>query len=71
MTLFSFLPLAAALFSLILAFLSLLPKKPSLVTWYFFAGMVVLGFDSLFAGLSLHATQLSEVLRWLRLGLIV
>ena len=71
MTPFSFLPLAAAIFSLILAFVSLLPKKSSLVTWYFFAGMAVLGFDSLLTGLSLHATQVSEVLRWQTLGLIV
>ena len=61
MTLFSFLPFAAAIFSLILAVVSLLPKKPSLARWYFFAGMVALGIDSLFTGLSLHATQLSEV----------
>ena len=33
--------------------------------------MVVLGIDSLFAGLSLRAAELSEVLRWLTLGLIV
>jgi hypothetical protein len=49
-TLFSFVPLAAAIFSLTLAFVSLLPKKSSLATWYFFAGMAVLGFDSLFTG---------------------
>ena len=71
MTLFSFLPFAAAIFSLLLAFASLLPKKPSLATWCFFAGMAVLGIDSLFTGLSLHATELSEVLRGLTLGLIV
>jgi putative PEP-CTERM system histidine kinase len=70
-TFFSFLPLAAAIFSLTLAFVSLLPKKSSLATWYFFAGMAVLGFDSLFTALSLHATQLSEALRWLTLGSIV
>ena len=71
MTLLSFLPLAAAIFSLTLAFLSLLPKKPSIATRYFFAGMAVLGIDSLFTGLGLHATQLSEVLRWQTLELIV
>jgi putative PEP-CTERM system histidine kinase len=70
-TLFSLLPFAAAIFSLILAFVSLLPKKPSLARWYFFAGMVVLAIDSLFTGLSLQAIQLSEVLRWLTLGFIV
>ena len=71
MTLFSFLPFAAAIFSLLLALVSLLPKKPSLARWCFFAGMLVLGIDSLFTGLSLRATQLSEVLRGLTLGLIV
>jgi len=70
-TLFSFLPFAAAVFALLLAFASLLPKKPSLATWCFFAGMVVLGIDSLFTGLSLRATQLSEVLGGLTLGFVV
>jgi putative PEP-CTERM system histidine kinase len=69
--LFSFLPFAAAIFSLILAVASLLRKKPSLAKWCFFAGMAVLGIDSLFTGLSLRATQLSELLRDLTLGLIV
>jgi putative PEP-CTERM system histidine kinase len=68
---FSFVPWAAAIFSLTLAFVSLLSKKSSLTTWCFFAGMAVLGFDSLLTGLSLHATQVSEVLRWLTLGFIV
>jgi putative PEP-CTERM system histidine kinase len=67
----SFLPFAAAIFGLLLAFGSLMPKKPSLAMWWFFAGMVVLGIDSLFTGLSLRATQLPEVLRDLTLGLIV
>ena len=71
MTLFSLLPFAAALISLSLAVLSLLRKKPSLATWCFFAGMVVLGIDSLFTGLSLRATESSEVLRGLTLGLIL
>ena len=71
MTLFSLLPFAAAILSLLLAFISLLPRKPSLATWCFFAGMAILGIDSLFMGLSLRATQLSEVFRCLTLGLIV
>src|ERR1039458_5089972 len=69
--LFSFLPFAAAIFSLILAVASLLPKKPSLATWCFFAGMAALGIDSRFTGLSLRATEFSDVLRGLTLGLIV
>ena len=71
MTLFSFLPFAAAIFSLFLALASVLPKKPSLARWWFFAGMFVLGIDSLLTGLSLRATQLSELLRDQTLGLIV
>jgi putative PEP-CTERM system histidine kinase len=70
-TLFSLLPFAAAIFSLILAVLSLLRKKPSLATWCFFAGMAVLGIDSLFTGLTLRATQWPEVLHGLTLGLIL
>src|SRR5271157_2629388 len=71
MPLFSFLPFAAAVSALLVALVSLMRKKPSLATWCFFAGMVVLGIDSLFTGLSLRATQLPEVLRGLKLGLIV
>jgi putative PEP-CTERM system histidine kinase len=71
-TLFFFiLPFASAIFGLLLAFASLLRKKRSLATWCFFAGMAVLGIDSLFTGLSLGATQLSEVVRWLTVGLVV
>jgi putative PEP-CTERM system histidine kinase len=70
MNLFSFLPFAAAIFSLLLAVASLLHKKPSPATWCFFAGMAVLSIDSLFTGLSLRATQLPDVLRWLTVGLI-
>ena len=70
MTLFSFLPWVAAVFSLTTAFVSLLPRRSSPGRWYFFAGMAVLGFESLFTGLSLRAAQLSEVFRWLTPGLI-
>ena len=71
MTLVSFLTFAAAIFSLFLAFASVLTKKPSLARWCFFAGMFALGIDSLLAGLSLRATQLSELFRGLTLKLIV
>ena len=43
MTLFSLVPWAAAVFSLITAYVSLLPKRPSPAKWYFFAGMAALG----------------------------
>jgi putative PEP-CTERM system histidine kinase len=68
-TVFSALPFAAAFFSLMLAFTSLLRKKPSVATWCFFAGMAALSIDSLFTGLSLRATQLPDILRWLTLAL--
>ena len=71
MTLFSILPFAAAIFSLLLAIVSLLRKKRSLATWCFFAGMAVLGIDSLFTGLTLRATEPFEALSGLTLGLIL
>ena len=71
MTPFSLLPFAAAIFSLVLSFASLLRMKRSLATLFFFAGMAGLGIDSLFAGLAMRATQLSDVLRGMTLGLIV
>jgi putative PEP-CTERM system histidine kinase len=70
MSIFSLLPFAAAVFSLLLGFASVLRKKPSPATWCFFAGMTVLGIDSLFTGLSLGGADLSEVLRWLTLALV-
>ncbi len=70
MALFSLLPFAAALLSLLLAIASVLRKRPSLATWCFFAGMLVLGLDSLCTGLSLRATSLPDVLRWLTWGLV-
>jgi putative PEP-CTERM system histidine kinase len=70
-TFFSFLPFVAAMFSLSLALGSLLPKQRSLAKWYFFAGMVVLAVDSLLAGVTLRATEPSEVLHGLTRGWIV
>jgi putative PEP-CTERM system histidine kinase len=70
-TVFSFLPFVAAIFGLLMAIASLLRKKPSFATRCFFAGMVVLGIDSLSAGMSLRTTELSELVSWLTLGLIV
>ena len=71
MTIFSFLPFAAAIFALLLALLALLRQKRSLATWCFFAGMSVLGIDSLFTGLSLRATRLSDLVPSVTLGLIL
>jgi putative PEP-CTERM system histidine kinase len=69
--LFSFLPFAAAILALLVAVVSLLPKKPSLARRCFFVGILVLAIDSLLAGISLRATELSEVLRGLTVGFIV
>lgn len=71
MTIFSILPFVAAVFSLFLAVLSLVRKKPSVASCCFFAGMVVLCVDSLFTGLSLGATELPQVLRGATLALLV
>ena len=65
MTIFFLLPLVAGFFSLLLAVISMLRRKPSPAAWCFSAGMVALGLDSVFTGLSLRATQLGEVAEWL------
>jgi putative PEP-CTERM system histidine kinase len=70
MTLFSALPFAAAILSSLLGVASLLRKKPSLAACCFFAGMVIFGIDSVFTGLSLRATTLQDVLRWLTFALV-
>jgi putative PEP-CTERM system histidine kinase len=64
-TLFFLFPFAAGFFSLLLAVVSLLRRRPTPAAWCFFVGMVVLGLDSLFTGLNLRATQLGEVTEWL------
>ena len=71
MTSSSFLPFAAGFFSLLLAVVSLLRRKPSPAAWCFFAGMAALGIDSVFTGLSLRATQLGDVVDWLTPAFIV
>ena len=65
MNMFFFLPFAAGFFSLLLAVISLIRRKPSAAAWSFFAGMTALGLDSVFTGLNLRATQLGEVTKWL------
>ena len=68
---FSFLPFAAAFSSLLLAVASLLRRKRSFAAWGFFAGMTILGIDSLFTGLSLRSSQPGGVVYWLTLAFIV
>jgi len=70
-SLFSVLPFAAAFFALLLAVASVLRKKRSLATWCFFAGMGLLGVDSVCTGFGLRANTLDGLVRWLTAGLIV
>jgi putative PEP-CTERM system histidine kinase len=71
MAFFSVLPFAAATLALLLALASLLRRKRSLATWFFFAGMVILGIDSLLSALTLRFTESAQLLRSLTFGLIV
>jgi len=64
--LFFLLPFAAGLSSLILAAVSVVRRKPTFATWWFFAGMVALGLDAVFTGLSLRAAQAGDVVGWLK-----
>ena len=70
MNAFILLPFAAAALALLLAAGSVLRKKPTPATWFFFAGMLIFGLDSLFTGLTMTATALADALRWLTLGLV-
>ena len=68
---FSLLPFAAAIFSLVLAAAGvLLKKKPSPARWFFSAGMAVLAIDSLLSAFSLRVVDSAEALRPLSLGLV-
>lgn len=65
MTAFFLVPFAAGIFSLILAAVRLLSRRPSPAGWFFIAGMVALGLDSIFTGLSLRSAQSGDVIAWL------
>jgi putative PEP-CTERM system histidine kinase len=65
------LPFATAAFSVLLAFASVLRKKPTPATWCFFAGMLALAADSVITGLSLRADSPQELVSWLASGFIV
>ena len=71
MNVFFQLPFVAGMFSLLLAGVSVVRRKPSPATWCFFAGMTALGIDSVLTGLSLRATRLAEVIRWMTAALVV
>ena len=65
MTAFFLVPFAAGIFSLLLAAVRLLSRRPSPAGWFFIAGMVALGLDSIFTGLSLRSAQSGDVIAWL------
>jgi putative PEP-CTERM system histidine kinase len=71
MTFFAYLPFVAGLFSLLLAVISWIRRKPSSAAWSFSAGMAVLGLESLFTGFSLRATAAPQILTWLTRAFIV
>ena len=68
---FLLLPFIAGVFSLALAVVSLVRRKPSPATWCFFAGMTALGVDSILTGLALRATLLRNLIDWLTAAFIV
>jgi putative PEP-CTERM system histidine kinase len=69
--LFFLLPFVAGAISICLALLSLLRAKRSPAAWFFFAGMLVLGVDSLLTGLGLGARQPGELLQRVTLSFLV
>ena len=70
-TAFFQLPFVAGIFSLLLAGVSIVRKKPSPATWCFSVGMTALGIDSILTGLSLRATDLAEAVRWMIASAVV
>ena len=68
---FFLVPFVAGCFSLLLGLVSLLRTKRSPAPWLFGAGMITLGLDSLFTGLSLRAVQEGDVLAWLTPAFVV
>jgi len=62
---FFLLPFAAGIASLLLAFASLLRRRATFAAWCFFLGMLALGLDGVFTGLSLRAAQNGDVTAWL------
>jgi putative PEP-CTERM system histidine kinase len=70
-TLLAALPFLAGILAVLLAVFSVLRQRPSPAAWCFCGGMALVGFDSLFTGLSLVASRVPDTIRWLALGLIV
>ena len=65
MNYFFLLPFAAGLASLLLAVVSCVRRRPTAAGWLFAAGMLALGLDSIFTGLSLRAARSGDVIAWL------
>jgi putative PEP-CTERM system histidine kinase len=70
MPLIALVPFAAAALALLLAAASLLRKTPSIATWSFSAGMLLLGLDSVCTGLALHAATWHDLVGWLGIGMV-
>ncbi|AMY12956.1 Sensor protein ZraS [Luteitalea pratensis] len=70
MLLIPLVPFAASTLALLLAAASLVRRTPSIATWSFSAGMLLLGLDSLCTGLALHAPTWTELVRWLTIGMV-
>lgn len=64
----SLVPFAAAAIALLLAAASLVRKTPSIATWSFSGGMLLLGLDSLCTGLALRASTGADLVGWLSIG---
>lgn len=71
MAVFTYLPFVAAALGALVAIASLVRKTPSLATWAFFGGMLLLALDATCTGLGLRAAQAAGVERWLARGVIV
>ncbi|MFO1487468.1 MAG: XrtA/PEP-CTERM system histidine kinase PrsK [Verrucomicrobiota bacterium] len=60
----AFVTYASAIFSALVGLAALLPSKRTATNWFFFAGMFVLGLESLFTGASQQAQSAETILRW-------
>ena len=70
MNVFFLLPFAAGLCALLLAAVSLRHRRAAPAWSFFIGGMIALGADSLFTGLSLYAAQSGDVAGWLAPALV-
>ncbi|BCS36057.1 histidine kinase [Luteitalea sp. TBR-22] len=71
MPLILLLPFGAALLAALLASASLVRKAPTVASWCFATGMLLLAADSACGGLALTAATDEALAQWLRLGVIV